>query len=111
MPDGIVNTGGTNQLAYNDTLCAIDDKGTGVCHQRKITHKNFMLADFLFLLVVEANPDLQGSGIICISFLAFLNRIFYIVPAQFKIYKFQTQRAAVIGNGRDVVENFLQAFV
>ena len=42
----IVYTRRTNQLRYNDTLGAVDDKGTAVSHQREIAHIDVLLLYF-----------------------------------------------------------------
>ena len=105
MINCIVNAGRTNQLAYDNSLRTVDYKGTGFCHQRKITHKDLMFADLFLLLIVQTNCNGQRSSISSISFLAFFNRIFHIVLVQFKVYKLQTQGSAVVSNRRDIIEH------
>ena len=111
MANGIVDTGGTYQLADNNTLCSIDHKGTGLCHQRKVTHENLMFTNLFFLFIVQTNCHGQRRRVGSISLLAFFNRIFHIVPAQLKVHKLQTQGSAVVSNGRDIVKDLFQAFV
>ena len=45
----IINAGRTNRLGNDNTLCAVDYKGTAVCHQWEVTHEYlglFNLAGF-----------------------------------------------------------------
>ena len=111
MPNGIINAGGTHQLTYDNSLRTIDYKGSGLCHQGKITHKYFMLTDFFFFLIVEADSNRQRRCIGSIPFLAFLNRIFNIVLAQLKVHKFKAKGTAVICDRRDIIKNLFQSLV
>ena len=53
MTDSVIDTGRTNQLADNNTLRTIDDKGTGLSHQGKVTHKDLLLRHIgLFTLIM-----------------------------------------------------------
>ena len=52
MGDGIVNTGGTDQLADDDTLRAVDHKGAGGGHQGQISHKDIVLTDLVLFLII-----------------------------------------------------------
>ena len=109
--DSVVDTGRTNQLADDNTFCAIDYESTGLSHQRKITHEDLMLTDFFLLLVIKANLNLKRCCKGSISLFTLFDRILHVVPAEFKIHKFQTQGTAVVSDRRDVVKDFLQAFV
>ncbi len=111
MADSIINTRRTDQLTYNDTLRAVDYKGTCLRHQGKIPHKNLMFTDLFFFFIIEAHCHGQGRRIGSIPLLALLNRIFYIILAQLKIHKLKAQGTAVVGNGRDIIKSFLQSFV
>ncbi len=42
----IIYTGRTNDLGNNDTLSAVDHKGTVFGHHGKIAHENFLFFDF-----------------------------------------------------------------
>ena len=75
MANSIINTGRTNQLAYNNTLCSVNNKRSGIRHQRKIAHKNLMLVDLFFILIVESYANLQRSCISSIPLLTFFDRI------------------------------------
>ena len=90
MRNSVVDTRGTNQLADDNTFCAIDYECTGLSHKRQIAHEDLMFVDFIILFVVQTNLYLQRCCISSISLLAFRNRVFYIVLAQSKIYELQT---------------------
>ncbi len=111
MAYGIVNAGRTHQLADNDALCPIYHKCPCFRHQRKVAHKNLMFADLFLLLVIQADCHRQRGRIGGISLLAFLNRIFHVVSAQFKVDKFKAQGTAVICNRGDIVESLPQTLV
>ena len=111
MAYGVINARGTNQLAYDDSFGAIDHESTRLSHQGKVAHKDLMLADLLFFLIIKADSHRQGCRISSISFFTLFNRILHVIPAQLKIHEFQTKRAAVVGYGRDIVEGFPQPLV
>ena len=91
MINRIINSGGTNELADDDTLCTVDHKCTCLCHQRQVTHKYLMLIDFVCFFIVKTYLDFQGSCVCGISLLAFLNGVFDVAlaRAEREIYKFQ----------------------
>ena len=107
MANSIINSRRTYQLAYNNTLCAIDDKRAGSRHKRQISHKDVMLADLFCLIIMKSYLDLKGCSVSCISLLALFDGIFHIVSAQFKADKFQAQIAIVIRDGRNIPEHFI----
>ena len=106
MTNRIVNAGRTNQLANDNTFSTVNYKGSGLCHQRKITHEDLVFTDFFFLLVVQANRNSQRRRISCISLFTLFNRIFHIVLAELKVYKFKAQGTAVVSNRRDIIKDF-----
>ena len=106
----IVDAGGTNQLRNDNTFRTIDDECTCFCHQREITHEDFLFFQFVQFSVVKSCLHLQGCGISRVSFLAFFNRVFGL-GIQRKVDKFQDQVAAEVCNGRNILEYFFQAFV
>ena len=73
MRDIIIDAGGTNELADNDSLGAIDDKGAGISHQRKITHEDLMFLDLSVFFVMKTDGDLKRRRIICVTLLALLD--------------------------------------
>ena len=76
--DTIVSTWGTYQLAYDNTLCTIDNKGTGVSHQREVTHEDFAVMELTIFLVNTTNFYTKRCRIGCISFLALLQAVFWL---------------------------------
>ena len=48
---GIVDSGGTDQLADNDTLSTIHNKGAGIGHDGEVTHKDLTFLHLLGLFV------------------------------------------------------------
>ena len=105
----IINPRGSYQLRYDDTLCTVDHKRTGAGHQRKISHKNLLLADLLEFVVMKSYLHLECSRVSSISLLTLLNRVFYFIPTELEIDELQTQRAVEIGNWRDVTKYLTQA--
>ena len=112
MINRIVNSGGTNELADDNTFCAIDHECTCLRHQRQVTHENLVFIDFICLFIIKTYFYLQGSCECRISFLAFFDGVLEIIltGAEREVYKIQTQMSAVIGDGRDVIEHFSKTF-
>ena len=72
----IINARRTNDLGNDDTFRTIDDKCAGGSHQGEITHKDFLLLDFLSLFVSESNTNLERCSIRRITCFALLNAVF-----------------------------------
>ena len=51
----VVHTGRTDNLRNDYTLCTVDNKGTGLGHEREIAHEDISLLNFTGLLVGQAN--------------------------------------------------------
>ena len=81
MPDAIINTRGTYQLADNNPLCPINHEGTGIGHKRKVAHEDRMLINLFFIFIVKPYPHLQRRRIRRITFFAFSDGILNFVPA------------------------------
>ena len=94
----IVNAGGTNQLADDNTFCTVDDEGTCFCHQREITHKDFLFLQFVQFSVIQSCFYFQCCRIGGITFLTFFNGEFGF-GIQCKINEFQHQIAAEVCDG------------
>ena len=105
----IVGTGGTYQLADDDTFRTVDDERARRRHQREIAHEYARFLDFTGILVHQAYVHVQGSAVGRVAFLAFLNRVFRF--AQFETFKRKFQIFVEILNRGDVVENLVQSFV
>ena len=74
----IVNAGRTHQLADNNTFSTVDNKGAGISHQRKVTHKYRGFLNFAFFLVFENQACfyVHRCRIGFISLLALFNAVF-----------------------------------
>ena len=53
----------SDYLADNNSLCAVDNKGTAVCHELEIAHVYLLLLDLFRLLVLKTDSDLQRCGV------------------------------------------------
>ena len=106
MCNTVVNTGGTHQLADNNTLSTVDDKGSGIRHQRQISHKDLMLFDLTGLMVAQSDRNLQRCGVRCVTLLALFDCILCVISAQFKRTEFQAQMPGEIGDRRNVLKHF-----
>ena len=105
----IVRTGRTNQLADDDTLCTIDDEGTGIGHQGEIPHENFLLLDLAGLAIDETDIDAQGSSPGHITFLALIEVILRL--SHRKAFKGEYKISREILDWRNVTEDFLQPLI
>ena len=106
MGNSIINARGTHKLTYNDTLRAIDHKGSRAGHQRQIAHKDLMLVDLIRLLVVESYLYFQRRRVGGVTLLAFLDRVLYVILTQGKVNELQAQVPAVVSDGRNVIKYF-----
>ena len=111
MTDCIVDTRWTNQLADDNTLSTVDDKRSGRCHKRKITHENLVLFDFLRLLVVKSDAHLKWCSISSITLSALINVVLLLISAKLKINELQAQMTTEISNWGNIPEHFFQSFV
>ena len=55
----VVSARRTHELADDDTLCAVNDEGSCIGHEREITHEHFLLLDFARLAIDQAHVDAQ----------------------------------------------------
>ena len=70
MVHTVVDTGGTHQLGDDDALGTVDDEGTGIGHQRKISHVDVGFLDLAGDLVEKPCAHTQGGGEVYIALLA-----------------------------------------
>ncbi len=105
--DGEVDARGANQLADDDALAAVNNKGGGVGHQREVAHKDFLLADLTGLAVeqLDLHPQRGGKGDVALA--ALLHRILWF--AEVEIPEVQFQRFVETGDRRNFSEQFLQS--
>ena len=83
LVNSVVDTRGTNQLGNDNTLRAVDHKGSGSGHQGEVTHEDFLLLDFLLvLLVIQTNARAKRCRIGCVTFSALCNGILNLILAE-----------------------------
>ena len=83
LVNSVVDTRGTNQLGNDNTLCTVDHKGSGSGHQREVTHEDFLLLDFLLvLLVIQTNARAKRCRIGRVTFSALCNGILNLILAE-----------------------------
>ena len=110
LAGAIENTGRTDQLRDDRTLCTVGDEGTGVGHEREVAHEDLLLLHLAGLLVEQTGRDVQGCRIRGIPLFTFFNRIFGVL-VQPIINELQHQVAGVVLDRGNVVENLVQAFL
>ena len=72
----VVRSGRTDELGYYDTLRAVVDKGSLVCHHGEISHENFLFLYLAGLLVDQPDLDPQSGSVGSIPFLALFLVVF-----------------------------------
>ena len=103
-----VHTGGTDDLGDDDTLGAVDDKGTAVGHERKVAHENLLLLDLLGFPVAEADLHLERSGVCGVPCLALLLIVFRLL-VHGVVDKAKLQIPGVVSDGVHVFKDLSQA--
>ena len=76
----VVDAGRADQLGDNDALCAVDDEGPVVRHEREIAHENGRVDDLILHLVDKTDFDAQRQRIRCVAVAAFLLVVLGGVP-------------------------------
>ncbi len=107
----IIYTGGTDQLADDNTLGTVDHEGTVVRHQGEVAHEHDMFLDLARLRVVKTNLDLQRRCVGRVALLALVDRILGIVPAELIIHKLQAESPVMVGYRRDVGKHLIDSFL
>ncbi len=101
----VVGAGGTDQLADDDPLGAVDDEGALGRHEREIAHEHFLLLHFAGLLVDEPDRDPQGCGVVHVVFLALLLGVLGLIEIDPIVHELQHELAGIVDDGGDVIEN------
>ncbi len=110
--DTVIDAGGTDQLADDDTLRAVDHERSRARHKRKISHEDLLFLDFLVVFLVEKTHFYHKRCCVSsISFLALLDGILDFIFAEFIADKGQTQPSAEILDRRDVIKDLLQTLL
>ena len=104
----VVHAGAADDLGDDDALCAVDDEGAAVGHQREIAHEDLLLLDLAGLLVVQTHAHLDGLCIRRVALLALLNGVLgRLVHAV--IQEAQLQITCVIADRVHILEHLVQA--
>ena len=104
-----INARGTDELRYDDTFCTIDDKCTGIRHNREIAHEQFMFLDFSGVFVYQSYIYLERGRVCCIPCLTFLNAVFLF--SEIVIPKIQGPFLCFIFNRGNIIEDLFQPFL
>ena len=107
---GEICSGGTHQLVDHDSFGTVDDKCAGVGQKREVGHEDILLFCFMGLLVLIADCDSEGCGIVGIPLLALLDTVLGSA-VQPVVNDLQEQVSGEIHDGVDVVEYFLEPLV
>ena len=111
MGDSVINSRRPHELAYDNTFRTVDHKGSCLCHQRKISHKDLVFVYLIIFLIIKPDSDLQRCRISCIPFFTLVDRVLHIILAECEIHELQAQMAAVVSNRGNIVENFFESFI
>ncbi len=106
----VVNARRTHQLRNDNTLRAVDDEGSALGHQREVAHENVLLLDLPGLFVEQARPHPKRGRIGRIALLALLNRVLWLI-VEVIVDKIQNQVVLIVGNGGNILKDFLQPFI
>ena len=97
-------------LGNDDTLGAVDDEGAVLRHQGEFTHPDAGALDVVHVgLVAQRDVEAQRSGVSQVTLTAALHGVLRL--AQGVILEGQLERAAIIGDGRGVHQDFPQIHV
>ena len=110
MFNGIIDSRGTDKLADNNALSAVDHEGTSICHQRKIAHEDLMFLMLVLILIIKPDLHLHRCSVGRIAFLAFRNGVLDIIPAKLEINKVEAQMPREVVDRENVPEHFPEAF-
>ena len=106
MFNGIIDSGGTNQLADDDALSSVDHEGSGVGHKGQVAHKDLVLFMLVLILIVKADLHLHRRRVGRVPLLALGDGILHIIAAQLEIDEIKAQMAGEVLDGENVVKDF-----
>src|SRR5690606_34748053 len=105
----VIHAGRADQLAYDDTFGAIDDKRALFGHERKVSHEDLLLLDLARLLVDQPDADLEGSRKRHVAVFALFHVVFGL--AQGVVDKLKDKIAGEILDRGDIAEHLKEAFL
>src|SRR5699024_3808007 len=111
MGNSIVSSRRADKLVYDNTLCAVDHKGSRLCHQREISHKDLVFVYLIIFLIIQPYSDFQRRRVSRITLFALVDRVLHVVFTKRKIDKFQTQMSAVVSDRGNIVEDLFESFI
>ena len=103
-----VHARGANELGDDDALCAVDDEGTAVRHEREVAHEHVLFLDFARLTVDEANFHEQGRLIRDVLLLALIDGVLRL--AELMLAELHAHVFRAVLDRSDVLESLLEAF-
>ena len=105
---GKIYAGGTDQLADNDPLRTVDDKGTLLGHQGEVPHEYRLLLHLSRFFIYKAHGDSQWRGIVYIPFLALFHRVFGMLEVDLIVHEFEDELFGIVRDRRNVGEHLLK---
>ncbi len=102
-----VHAGAADELRDDDALGAVDDEGAALGHEREVAHEDRLALDLTGGVVHELGGDEQGRGVGLVALLAVLDRVLDLLEAV--VAEAQRHRAAEVLDGRDLLEDLLEA--
>ena len=92
-------------MGNDDAFRAVDDERAVLRHLGHIAHEHFLIDHFVFHLVHKAHLHAQRKGIRSVAVAAFFFVVLRLI-AETVIEKVQFKVIRIVGDGREVLENF-----
>ena len=106
----VIDSGGTDDLRNDNTLCAVNDEGTLLGHDGEVTHEDCGLLNFTGELVGKTNVHSQGDRVGNDALLALLNGVLGVCVKRIT-YEFNNEVSGVIRDRGNVVQDFHESFI
>ena len=107
--DVAIDAGAAHELADDDSLRAVDDKGTVFGHHGEIAHEHVFFRDLARIVAHEPHLHLERTGVSCVPVLALFDRIGgFVLKIEADIV--QLYFAGKVTDGGVVVQDLLDAF-
>ena len=104
----VIDTGGTNELRYDNALCTVNNEGTVIGHKREVAHIDLRGLKLTRRLVDKAHAHLHVSVVSNRSVLTFLYRIPRI-RIKGIVREFDGKITRVIYDRRHVAKNLVKS--